>query len=191
MKPRCHPVAVLCLGLLGALGCRGPEVQRIEAGSSILGRLDVETSRNLKVRTSLKAIKTTVWVDSQGRVDPVMRSLTQHIYENRYDWETSISGTTDVWEITSDTLREPVMMVLRVRADSFRPVVSLFLGVSSPEDLRADRGVDVPPRDAGGGECLALFPFRPGQRHFVVVQSRQPLTAPYRIAITPADQFQL
>jgi len=167
----------------------GPDVREIEVGSSSSGVLDVSTSRRLKVSTKLVATKTTVWVDSKGRVDPNMGSLTQHLYENKYDWQTSVQRSTDIWQITAEDVKEPGLMVLRVRGTDTRPLAALFVGIDSPGSLDPDKGIELPPSEDSANECLALFRFDPAVRHFVTVQSERAERVAYRITVLPAARY--
>lgn len=168
----------------------GPEVQRVEVGSSTSSVLDPQTSQRLRVQTKLVGIKTTVWVDRHGRTDPTMGSLTQHLVENKYDWETSVQTATDLWQITAEDVSEPALMVLRVRATRQHPlVVSLFPGASSASRLDPELGIQVPPSEDAAHEWLGLFRFDPRQKTFIAVQAREAEPVPYRISVLPAARF--
>jgi hypothetical protein len=167
----------------------GPDVREIEVGSSSSGVLDIQTSRRLTVRTRLVGIKTTRWIDRNGRTDPTMGSMTQNLYENKYDWQSSVQRSTDIWQITAEDLKEPGLMVLRVRATSMRPIAALFVGVNSPSSLDPEKGIELPPSEDSANECLALFRFDPALKHFVTVQADSDDRVPYRITVLPAGRF--
>jgi hypothetical protein len=182
------PAVVLAAGPVGA-GLFGPDVREVEVGSSSSGVLDVATSRRLNVRTRQVGVKTTTWIDRNGRVDPTMGSLTQHLYENKYDWQTSVQRITDIWQITAEDLKEPGLMVLRVRGATSRPLASLFIGADSPGALDPEKGIELPPSEDSAQERLALFRFDPALRHFVTVQAEDAERMPYRITVLPAARY--
>lgn len=168
----------------------GPDVRELEVGSSSSGVIDPKTSRRLSVQTKLVGIKTTVWVDRNGRTDPNMGSLTQNLYENKYDWQTKTLGATDTWLLTAEDLKQPTLMVLRVRSNNNLPLaVALFPGARSAGDLDPDIGVSVPPSEDASHEWLALFKFDPAVKTFVTVQAQETERVPYRIAVLPAARF--
>lgn len=183
-------LALTALAPASHAGLFDPDVQDVEVGSSTSSVLDPQTSRHLTVRTRLVGIKTTTWVDRQGRVDPNLRSLTQHLYENKYDWQTSVQRATDVWRITAEDLKEPALMVLRVRATQGQPlVVSIFPGADSPGRLSPETGIQVPRSEDAANEWLAIFDFDPRVKTFVTVQAQESERVPYRIAVLPAGRF--
>jgi hypothetical protein len=181
--------AGLLAGRPAAAGLFGPDVREVEVGSSSSGVLDVATSRRLNVRTRQVGVKTTVWVDRHGRVDPTMGSLTQNLYENKYDWQTSVQRITDIWQITAEDIKEPGLMVLRVRGSTSRPLASLFIGADSPGALDPEKGIELPPSEDSSQERLALFRFDPALRHFVTVQAEDAERMPYRITVLPAARY--
>lgn len=183
---------VPALGLIAARPAAaffGPDVREVEVGSSSSGVLDIKTSRSLRIQTQQVGIKTTRWVDRNGRTDPTMGSLTQNLYENKYNWQTSVQRSTDIWRITAEDLKEPTLMVLRVRGIDSRPLAALFIGVDSASSLDPEKGVEVPPSEDSDTECLALFRFDPAIKHFVAVQSRIDERVAYRIVVLPASRF--
>jgi hypothetical protein len=192
--PRRHFLALnaaLALGL-----CRPaqaalfePDVRDIEVGSSSTGVLDVSSSRRLNVQTRLVAVKTTTWVDRNGRTNPDMTSLTQHIYENKYNWQTNVQRLTDIWQITAEDVKRTERMVLRVRSQGVPLAVSLFFGAPSAGRLDPERGVEVPPSEDADAEWLGLFDFDPALKHFVTIQALEAERVPYRIAVLPAGRF--
>jgi hypothetical protein len=192
MKRRDSLLAAYALlaGATAQAGLFDPDVSEVEVGSTTSGVLDPQTSRRLTVRTKLVGIKTTTWVGRDGRIDPTMGSMTQHLYENKYDWQTSVQRATDIWRVTAEELKEPALMVLRVRSTQGAPlVVSLFPGASSPGQLDPETGIQVRPSEDASNEWLALFAFDPGAKTFVTVQAQDSERVPYRIAVLPAGRF--
>ena len=82
-----------------AVGWAGParaaDVKELPLDSGSSGVLEPNRSSRLVVQTHLTGIRTTVWVRRDGRVDPDMGSLTQHLYENSYGWKTTALKSTD------------------------------------------------------------------------------------------------
>ena len=167
-----------------------PDVQDVEVGSSSTSVLDPSTSRRLRVQTKLVGIRTTRWVDKNGRTHLDMGSLTQNLYENKYDRQTSVNASIDIWRITAEELKEPALMVLRVRSTRDYPLlVGLFPGTSSAGSLDPEIGIQVPPSDEASNEWLGLFRFDPKVKTFVTVQAQEAERVPYRIAVLPASRF--
>ena len=180
MKRRDSLLAAYALlaGATAQAGLFDPDVSEVEVGSTTSGVLDPQTSRLLTVRTKLVGIKTTTWVGRDGRIDPTMGSMTQHLYENKYDWQTSVQRATDIWRVTAEELKEGAPLV-----------VSLFPGASSPGQLDPETGIQVRPSEDASNEWLALFAFDPGAKTFVTVQAQDSERVPYRIAVLPAGRF--
>lgn len=176
-----------------AVGWAGPacaaDVKELPLDSGSSGVLEPNRSSRLVVQTHLTGIRTTVWVHRDGRVNPDMGSLTQHLYENSYGWKTTALKSTDLWEISTEDLEEPTLAVLRVRGRDFLPDVALFIGVRSTRDLDPARGVRVPPSDDAATECLGLFVLDPKKRHVVTVQSQVDDDAAYRVSLVRASRF--
>ena len=176
-----------------AVGWAGParaaDVKELPLDSGSSGVLEPNRSSRLVVQTHLTGIRTTVWVNRDGRVNPDMGSLTQNLYENSYGWKTTALKSTDVWEISAEDLDEPALAVLRVRGRDFLPEVALFIGVRSVRDLDPERGVRVPPSDDSATECLGLFVLDPKKRHVVTVQSQVDDDAAYRVSLVRASRF--
>ncbi|MDP1692540.1 MAG: hypothetical protein Q8L49_11430 [Burkholderiaceae bacterium] len=191
---RRHVIALACAPALGfarpaGAALFGPDVLEVEVGSSSSGMLDSETTRSLNVQTQLVGVRTTRWVDRDGRVNADMGSLTQHLYENKYNWKTTVRGLTDIWQITAEDLKKPQRLVLRVRSQGVPLSVALFIGVSSPGSLDPEKGIEVPPSEDSASEWLGLFDFDPALKHFVTIQAREVARVPYRIAVLPAGRF--
>lgn len=183
-------VALAAPWLRASAALFGPDVSEVEVGSSTTGVIDPQTSKRLSVQTKLVGIRTTRWVDKNGRTDPNMGSLTQHLYENKYDWQTRVNASTDVWLITAEDVKEPALMVLRVRStQNFPLAVALFPGAHSAGSLDPEIGIQVPPSDDASNEWLALFRFDPAVKNFVTVQAQETERVPYRIAVLPAGRF--
>lgn len=187
-RRRLIQAAVLVLPLPAAAGwLGGPETKDLEVGSSVSAVLEAKSSSRLKVRMKLKEVRTTQWVDARSR--RVVDTLTQHRYENNYGWEESVNVATDVWQLLSDDLTEPTLVVLRVRARDAQARVGFFAGVPSASDLDPDKGVYIPPTEEDPLECLGRVLFQPGLKHFVTVQAQQAEDLAYRISAIKANRF--